>query len=489
LFSLRPEAAAPWLGRKVLGGLLAAQTLLALLAWVPLSSDCALILHEYSRFAYVIKNGALSTWTTPKDQLGYTSVAGRAPFEYHADYRTTSGDSPAEAAVPAERPPIVVVLWDAARPDHMGCYGYDRPTTPHADRLAAESIVFDSAYSMATATTCGVRHILTGQYSSRFMLETDHDPFVVHRLRELGYRDFFITAFGSDYNGVSLDSFLRKGPKPDSDGSRFLNVSAHPLGLNREVGDGLKVEGVIAAWEDRMESHGSLDGTFTWLHFTGCHFPWSKPDSVPDFGDEAVDLYDAEMAQVDALTGRALDALRSMGEYDDALILLLADHGTGLGEHGRLGGFLPYEEQIRIPMLLHLPGGAAQRVSRPVASIDVAPTLVEWLQPQGSPTFHGVSLLATEVERNSIVSLCAFEDAYALIEEGRWKLHYHRDQGYAALFDLEMDPGERDNLVEEMPERYERMLSSLGAFLWQGRGSYGNPHFYRASCDPIESDR
>ena len=134
-----------------------------------------------------------------------------------------------------------------------------------------------------------------------------------------------------------------------------------------------------------------------------------------------------------------------------------------------------------------MPGVSPRRVTETVGTIDLAPTLLGILDPGAENVYDGVSLIPllsgerTALERRHIVSLCAFEDAYALIEDGRWKLHYHRAEGYALLFDLESDPGETRNLHMARPEVAARLEGALGRWLWDGRGTWGTPHHYRVS--------
>lgn len=458
----------------------------------PISGTDAQIVHEYARFGYIIKRGSLRDLLHGSNTTGYEPSDG--VFEYHGegDDRFPTDIGPLDIS---KAPPILMVLWDAARADHMSCYGYSvKPsTTPHMDRVAAESVVFEKAYSAATATTCGVRHLYTGNYSTRYMLAEDHDPFFVHALRKYGYRTFYITAFGTDYNGVSIDAFQRNAPLASTDGTQFLNLTRHPQGLDRERPDSVKAEKMMEAWRAayKEKGKGCLNGTFSFLHLTGTHFPWKNDNPVHDYGKGHVNLYDGETAKCDALTGEVLDVLREVGAYDDAIIIHLSDHGTGLFEHGRWAGFLTYEEQIRIPLIVKMPGVAHRRVTEVVSTVDIAPTLVGLFEPGGANPYDGVSLLPLmtgarqQLGRRDMVSFCSFEDAYSLIHDRRWKLHYHRSEDYALLFDLQEDPLERVNLIDKNPQMAAELTSRIGAFLWRGRRGYGNPYHYRDWTPPV----
>ncbi|MAG57692.1 MAG: hypothetical protein CMJ83_15485 [Planctomycetes bacterium] len=480
VFSVRSSARP--ISKRLLAVGLAIGGILLLTGLRPLRGDVALMLHEYSRFGYVVKKTSFREFVAGWSHLGTRPVDEELPV-----HGPTEGYYPKQvpAALNARPHPIIFVLWDAARPDRMGCYGHDRDTTPHADEFAKSAVIFERAYSQATATSCGVRNIMTGRYSTRYMLEKNHDPFFVHALRRLGYDRILVTAFGSDFNGVSIEAFRRNGPAPETDGARFDHLTKHPQGLDRERPDEVKAQNMEDAWRKVVAEKGSLDGTFSWLHLTGAHFPWWNHDPIKDFGRDNRALYDGELAKVDALTGRAFETLKELGVYDDAIIVLLADHGTGLMEHGRWAGFLPYEEQVRIPLVVKAPGIAPRRVAAPVAAIDLAPTMVGLFEPGERNAYDGVSLLPlmtgtrSKLERRWFVSLCSFEDAYAIFEDGRWKMHLHRAEGYALLFDLAADPLERNNLYDEEPEVAQRLLDKMDAWLWTGRRGYANPYHYR----------
>jgi arylsulfatase A-like enzyme len=222
------------------------------------------------------------------------------------------------------------------------------------------------------------------------------------------------------------------------------------------------------------------------MHLTGPHIPWLNKNPVCDFGRRPADLYDGELAKVDRLLGVLVDALRRLSVWDDCVMVVTADHGTALGEHGRLAGYLLYEEQIRVPLLIKVPGLRPRVVGDLVATIDLAPTLVNLMQPGTRHRFHGRSLLPLmtgerkRLAPRPIVSFCAFRDSYAIIDgDGRWKLHHHRSRQYEVLYDLAADPGEHSNLISTNPEEAASLRILLDAFLWEGRASWGNPYHYR----------
>jgi arylsulfatase A-like enzyme len=442
-----------------------------------------LIAHEHSRIGSLAGNSFPARWLDPFPVIGMAPVPGSA-FVHHGP-----GEDRLPPSLPGlDRPFMAIVIWDAARPDHLSAYGYHRRTTPNLERLAARSVRCERTYAAATATSASVRKLLCGRYATRFMLSTRHPPFLLEELAAAGYDRFVITVTGNDFNGVSGEAFER-GWESDREGLRFLRIDAP--NEDRSKPDRWKTEQAIERLREIREERGSLAGTFAYVHLTGTHIPWLNEDPAADFGDRPVDLYDGEIAKADRLLGLLMGALEDMGEAASAVLVVTADHGTGLLEHGRIAGFLPYEEQTRVPLVVRVPGVAPRVVTETVGLIDVAPTLVGLVQPGMKHRFHGRSflpLMTGERERLSprpLVSFNSFRDSYALLDEtSRWKLVHDRRRRYEGLFDLETDPGETRNRIADAPIVADRLRTLLSAFLWQGRKSYGNPYHYRDWTGP-----
>lgn len=380
------------------------------------------------------------------------------------------------------RPPVFFILWDGARPDHLSYHGYHRSTTPHAEALAADGIVFEQAYSNATATTTSVRKMFSGHYSSRYMLSKNHQPFFTGALVEHGYDRIWVNVDGSDYNGVSTEAFTRCQPNEQKVAQAVRSFRAYEeIHKTRKT-----IELLDQELEERANRTHPADGLFFYLHCASMHFPWRYWSDHQDYGREPIDLYDNSIGHADNALGLLIAALKERGIYDDAIIVLTADHGTGLGDHGKYGGFQPYEEQIRVPLLVKAPGFSPHRVSSPVALLDVAPTFLSLFEPGGKNPYDGWSLLelmdgqAKPLPRRYLASLCAFEDAFALLDlQAGWKLHLHRTEGYRQLYQLQNDPLELNNVIDDHPEHLDRMTGVAFDFLRAGLDSYANPFHYR----------
>ncbi|MBL8897009.1 MAG: sulfatase-like hydrolase/transferase [Planctomycetes bacterium] len=390
----------------------------------------------------------------------------------------------------ARRPPIVIFLWDGVRPERCGFGGSARATTPNADRFARESVVFEQARANATATTASMRMLLSGRYQARTMLARDHAPLFLGELWELGYRRFLVNVHGSDYNGIGREAFLRGlGPATAEieRATTFFEEYDEEAKARRAVA---LLDMALAEDRGRGVAH-PLDGTLLFLHSAATHFPWRSYPGVPEFGAEPADRFDHALAHVDRWSAYVWQALRERGVYDDALQVLTADHGVGLGERGRPGGFLPWEEQVRVPLVIKAPGFAPRRVGEPVASIDIVPTLLSLFRPGAAHDLHGFSLVelmsgrAETLSRRNIVSLASFVDGYALLDvRERMVLLFFRAAGHRMLFDLARDPLQRVDLAEKRAPLARRYVERLHHFL--AAGPWDAPEHYRRSGPAAE---
>lgn len=372
------------------------------------------------------------------------------------------------------RPPIIFIMWDAVRADHTSVYGYERPTTPVLKALAAEGVVFERALSSATATTASLRHLFTGEYSSRLAADPNHPPFFMGRLVEkAGYAAIYANATGSDFNGVSPESFSRNHKSP----AVAKATIAFP-----EYHEPPKIRRALELIDQRKS-----DSFFMFLHLLSPHFSWDHRDEIDDFGEDRVSLYDENIAYCDHWTGVFLDGLRERGLYEDAVIVVTADHGTGLGDHGLWGAFQPYREQIEVPLVIRAPGFAPRRVSDTVSGIDIAPTLVSLFEPGAPNPYDGISLLdamrGLPISRRYVFSMAAFQDGFVVTDsQESLRLHVYLEKHYLMLFDLKADPNETNNLADEQPERTQALLDVANAWLRLGVGKWDVPWVYEPTA-------
>lgn len=349
------------------------------------------------------------------------------------------------ASPPAERPPnVIIYLVDTLRADHLGTYGYGRPTSPSLDAMSLESVVFDHAMAQSGWTRTSVASILTGLQPRVHDVLGRLDALSVEAvtlpglLKKRGYQTHAVvtngnvsTPFGFE-NG--FDSFVYV---PDWAPSQPL-VSAQLSG---------RVDDAFFEWLSQRQTDKPF---FAYLHADDPHKPYTPsepylsrfrrdsrmpylpdpnliveafeqmPDlSMTDAVAALVDLYDAEIAHNDAQSGRLLDHLRELGIYDSTLILFVSDHGEEFFEHGSFEhGQTLYSELIFVPLVIKFPGGwaAGTRVDAPVQHVDILPTILDLVGVPPPPGSAGDSLLpvistaqeGTEDERFATRRLVAY---------------------------------------------------------------------------------
>jgi arylsulfatase A-like enzyme len=427
-------------------------------------------------------------------------------------------DSPILDRFRKDRPLVIFLIWDACRPDHMSFYGYERKTTPRLDAMKDRLIRFDNVFAQGTGTSCSMRHVFTGRYSSRYMLKkTGIGPFFTNEMLAGGYHTLHLNIIGSDFNGISEVAFLRDMPDE-------LQRRVEVLQTGQRLSDTLN-QGDLKQWISRAEKmrageEGSepdrrvicygeqkapdkvsmlldyLDnnqaaGTFAYVHMTETHYPWKRFPGMPDWGETPEGLYDASAFYSDMATGRLFDGLEARGLLDKTIVIIAADHGTGLGDHGKYAGFHPYREQIHVPLVMYVPGVKGKVVKSLVGLFDVAPMMVNLAAPErlAALNYEAMDLwpLILVGERDAprvIFGLNSFEDCYYRV--GTDSLHYiwRRARGYDDLFDYVKDPHERTRRLLEDAEKVGKCRAEMAWFLQQGKGRYLDPLHYRVEDPP-----
>ena len=404
----------------------------------------------------------------------------------------------------AERPGpnILLITLDTTRADHMSCYGYEKRTTPRIDELARDAMRYENAYAVTSWTLPSHASIFTGKFPSahgahysetgkinlldgiqgaanwknyRANTLADDEVTLAQTLSEEGYTTGGIVAgpwmkrvFGLDRG---FDTY---------DDSNFQNSG----GLFGEL-NGRPAEDVTRAAKRFVDEHQD-EPFFLFLNYYDPHAPynpaapeylapfWSEP--IPPAGEaqEAWDfqiaLYDAEILYTDRYVGELLDHLKALDLYEDMWILLTADHGELLGEHGMGGhGNWLSEAEIKIPLIVKEPGADRPRGTHDalVQQVDLMPTLLDALGLPHPPNMQGTVLgqgnhpILAEVY--PVPAMSTLGDWQSLIEDDYKLLWGSRGQHF--LFDLEKDPRERDNLFERQPAVAEAMRAKLSRYI------------------------
>lgn len=401
---------------------------------------------------------------------------------------------------PGSRPPnVVLVTMDTTRADHLGCYGDHHAQTPNLDRLARESVLFSQAIAQASVTPVSHASILTGLepyhhglrvlHGTRANRLADDKVTLAEVLRRAGYRTgAFVSAFpaGSRFGlAQGFNTFDEKFEKPPG------KETVSPGGIvNTGLAQRRADETTDRALAWLTDASGASGPVFLWVHYFDPHDPMVVPPArfMAQFPkasgseeDRLRELYDIEISYMDQQLGRLLEGVRDTLGADRTLTIVTADHGQGLGDHDWWTHGILYQEQIRVPLLIRLPGdqgaaaSAGKRVDSTVRSIDLVPTVLQvagipqkaWPDPldgrslvpllQPGTTEGDRTAYADSINRLTYNSTRTIRDVkndvlFALVRPP-WKyIHHLLRRNESELYNLEKDPGETHNLYRELPD-------------------------------------
>ena len=343
---------------------------------------------------------------------------------------------------------LLLISIDAVRADHVGCYGYVRPTTPHIDALAAEGVRFEHAYCATPHTSYSVTSLMTGKYMRPLLLQgagQDSDTWA-GLLRRYGYRTagfyppalFFIDA--RHFEGFR-DRYL------DFEYRKFEFLEGPPR--VRQVAKYLALQ-------------PATQRLFVWVHLFGPHEPYEAHPEYP-FGDRDMDRYDSEIAAADATVGQLVALFRR--QRPQGVVVVTSDHGEEFGDHGgRYHGTTVYEEQVRVPLVVSAPELLQPRAIRePVQTIDLLPTVLAALDIPRPPRLRGRDiggLLTGEQPEGQGLALAETEEQ-AMLAAGDLRLVCARRLGACQLFDIRADPKQTHNVADTRTQDFRKLRRRL----------------------------
>jgi arylsulfatase A-like enzyme len=391
---------------------------------------------------------------------------------------------------------VLLVTLDTTRADRMRCYGYPLNTSPRLDAFARDAVRPVSHASILTGMN-PYRHGLRVLFAAKGDSLHAAIPTLQSVLHAGGWETgAFLSSFTvSERFGFArgfdvFDNGLR-GPAAGKMQKGPDGVWDWDIRINQRRAD--ETTDAALAWI------GARSGPFfAWVHYWDPHDTEIVPpeDLVAAFvrggtdADRLRQLYDAEIYYVDSQFGRLVDALKKRGQYESTVIVVVADHGQGLGDHGWWYHRILYQEQIRVPMMIRVPGAAMGRaVTDLVRTIDIAPTVLEALGQTAPEAIDGASLRvflrggegdggATGAGESPRI---AYADALNLYDlnagliahrphddlvfcamDRTWKLVYRPRLPHASeLYKLDADPREMNNLYESDHVEARRLLAYL----------------------------
>jgi arylsulfatase A-like enzyme len=439
----------------------------------------------------------------------------------------------------SSRTNLIVVVLDSLRQDHVGAYHDGRPTwegvppcdTPNLNAFARQSVVFENAYPEALPTIPIRCALMTGQRTLPYrpwqpLLPSDVTAAEI--LRQEGYvcglisDTYHYRAPGMNYHrgfhayewvrGQEYDPYESAPPGRSVDD--YVNANFPPLWRNRvaqflantdrfgsaEDWFAPQVFGRAADWLARNRAH---ERVFLWVDSFDPHEPWDPPAPFdtyrdPDYRGPRITLpmggiadawssraeqhnlrglYSGEVASVDHAFGRFFRALGEHGYLDDSVILVLADHGHPLGDHGKFlkGADRLYSELLKVPFLLRLPGGrnGGRRTGALVEFDDVLPTLLDLIGlGNNSLSMHGRGFRpvlegdADDHRQHVITGYHAGIDR--CVRDQRLSLILRPPDEPDELYDLVEDPKEQRNLIDSHHDEARRLAAAYGKYFFRG---------------------
>jgi choline-sulfatase len=354
----------------------------------------------------------------------------------------------ARASAPASGP-IVVISIDTLRADHLPAYGYTKLKTPAIDALAADGVVFERAYSHAPQTLPAHASLLSG----RLPFETgvrDNIGFAIkpgermlpQMLRDRGYA-----------TGGVVSAFVLRKETGIGQGFDFFDGEMPQASLDTSIGQVQRDGGESEAIAERWLASAGTTRAFLFLHLYEPHKPYAPPERFAEYAP-----YDGEIAYADEIVGRLIKYLKSHQLYDRSTIVLLSDHGEGLGDHGEQEhGLFVYDEAIHVPLIIKQESnaGAGRRVADVVQHVDLVPTILDLVKAPSPGNLRGRSLKPLLDGSGRLPEAAVYSEAMysryhfgwselTALTDGRFRyIKAPREE----LYDLQRDPHERDNVI------------------------------------------
>ena len=396
----------------------------------------------------------------------------------------------------AEPPPthVILITVDTLRADHLGCYGNRNVSTPTADRLARDGVLYRHVLAQTPLTLPSHTAILTGTYPMWN-----------------GVEDLTTTGLGPGIPTLA-EVFKKHGYATAAFVSAFVLHSMWGLKRGFDVYDDVinpqdekspshpRLERRASATVDHalnwLESNGSRP-FFLWLHLYDPHTPYDPPE--PFKTRFRGDPYNGEIAYADQQLGRVMAFLQARNLYDSSLILLASDHGEGLGDHGEQEhGLFIYDSTIRVPLILKLPGGikpARRTIDQVANTVDIAPTLAQvcGFPSADSASFQGRSLFPLVLSSAGAQAREGYaQSLYPRTSFGWHSLHGIETERYhyieaprEELYDLEQDPREEHNLFGEKPSLAATLRENLHAI----QSRYTRPAGQESSAANVDLEK
>ena len=381
---------------------------------------------------------------------------------------------PVNTNLPDKIDTIILISIDTIRADHVSCYGYKRRTTPNIDQLAKDSLFFQDAFSTIPITLPAHSSMLTGLIPPTHGV---HDNFEMRLPEEM----LTLPEIMKD-NGYSTYGII----------SSVVLVSKFGIDQGFDVFDDAFAGQAEITTKSERKGEETTQNAIEWLtansdkkkfmfiHYYDPHTAYAPPEP---FSKQFAHPYDGEIAFTDHCIGRVIDKLKSLKLYNDALIVIVGDHGEMLGEHHEHSHtFFVYQNAIRVPMMFKLPNNAyAIKVTEPSSIIDIPPTVLALAGIDIPEKMQGINLLS--LAQNIIAKPASGSestiDKRALFSESLTPTKYNANSLLSVIsgdwhyiqttkpeiYNRIKDPAETNNLIAKEAKRARIMQLQLKEIL------------------------
>ncbi|HYH00387.1 MAG TPA: sulfatase-like hydrolase/transferase [Terriglobales bacterium] len=394
-------------------------------------------------------------------------------------------------------PDIILVTIDTIRADHVGCYGKSNIKTPAMDALARDGVRFANSFTASPITNSSHATILTGLYPSSHGVTDFGVPLgeshstLASLLKARGYRT---AAF---IGAVILDS-RQLAPGLDRGFDHYDNFPQKPTTSSRFGRLERRARDVVGRAKKWMAANTSAP-RFVWIHLFDPHDPYEPP---PPFSATYKERpYNGEIAYADHALSELLSSLRRQRRYDKSLIVLVGDHGEGLGEHNeQTHGIFLYDSTLHVPLIAKLPDGrrAGTVVNAQVRTTDITPTILDFTQTTRAPNsrppkFDGRSLKALILSGSGADEPAIAETDYPLrfgwapLRSLRTSAFKFIEAPRPELYDLSTDPAENKNMYEPWNERVKDSRSALARFASSAKGRTDGSGVPKTTVDELRA--
>ena len=394
------------------------------------------------------------------------------------------------------KPNIILMTLDTTRADHLACYGYPDVRTPTMDALARRGVLFEQAAASSPLTLPAHCTIMTGMYPTYHGVHingntalSDEQTTVAEVLSARGYQTgAFIGAFVLDGRWGLKQGFQHYDDEFDLDKYKHLD-----LGAVQKPGN--QVMDAALVWLEAQKK-GSF---FAWIHLYDPHLPYDPPE--PYYSEYSprglTGLYDGEIAFMDEQIGRCVAWLEKNDLNKNTILVLIGDHGEGLGSHGEAThGFFIYDSVIHVPFLVITPFAELQgkRVPSQVSSVDVFPTLLDLSDIAAPFKVQGRSLLPAMFRPEKEAEGVAYSESMVPNIQFGWSpLHSLRTARYkfidvprAELYDIHQDPGEQTNIYPRDSDVAQKMKTELDRLMTETSKDAPTPQAANLDKDTME---